>query len=165
MDFFIQEIKKALDVKCFYAAFHLAITLPAMCAAAENPHVKKGKDREKYTNWCSKNFPNANAELLYRLRCGMVHEGSLFKDKKEKYDRVLLTTEGNLIVHNCVIQYNNESCYVINIPIFCKEIIEAVKRWIDNTKNDVNIARNIDKMAKMYSLGVSPYIVGVPVVA
>ena len=89
---FIQDGRKSLEAKNYWSALSVALMLPSMCsrlAYANNPDYRweKGKFRDKkcYVDWCRENidkdgwiisFLGENyAEVLYDIRCDIVHAG------------------------------------------------------------------------------------------
>ncbi len=54
----ISDIKRALDVDCYFSALALALTLPDMCGKAEYPEKRCG---ERYKDWYDDNEANAIA--------------------------------------------------------------------------------------------------------
>lgn len=89
---FIQDGRKSLEAKNYWSALSVALMLPSMCsrlAYANNPDYRwkngKFRDNKCYVDWCSENidkdgwiisFLGENyAEVLYDIRCGIVHAG------------------------------------------------------------------------------------------
>ena len=84
----LDEIQKSLDNECFIAALTMALTLPDICGKAEYPNEKSTKKR--YIDWYTEymgqyekppaafedNLPYSNGEIVYSLRCFMLHQGT-----------------------------------------------------------------------------------------
>ena len=85
IDQIIKEINKALDNDCFLVALMTALTLPDICGAIEYPKESEGSRYKKwYAEYIGKyetdgehdNMPYASADIIYDLRCSMVHNGN-----------------------------------------------------------------------------------------
>ena len=82
----IKEIEQALDEELFIIALNATLTLPDICGNAEYPDKKAGF---RYKEWI-RNFIEANdytkhrgteitiinAEMIYELRCALLHQGN-----------------------------------------------------------------------------------------
>ena len=85
----IDEIEKALSHDLYFAALNLALTLPDICGKAEYPDLRTG---ERYKKWYDENvgvtekppkctedepeMPYLSGEVVYSLRCSLLHEGN-----------------------------------------------------------------------------------------
>ncbi len=108
----IEDINGALNAEAYLAALALALTLPDICARAEYG-ASKGS-RRRYIDWFDEyigkfeeiptgpsgiKMPYLSGEVVYQLRCSMLHQGtpSIEKDKiKEdscKIDQFTLVIE------------------------------------------------------------------------
>lgn len=89
---FIQDGRKSLEAKNYWSALSVALMLPSMCsrlAYANNTDYRwengKFRDKKCYVDWCRENidkdgwiisFLGENyAEVLYDIRCDIVHAG------------------------------------------------------------------------------------------
>lgn len=96
----IDNIDKALKVEAYWAALALMLTLPDICAKAQYPNLRGNKNR--YIKWYNEHIgysekpsyetkndiemPYLSGEVIYQLRCAVLHEGSatIKKDKIEE---------------------------------------------------------------------------------
>ena len=85
----IDETEKALSHDLYFAALNLALTLPDICGKAEYPNLRTG---ERYKKWYDENvgvtenlpkctedepeMPYLSGEVVYSLRCSLLHEGN-----------------------------------------------------------------------------------------
>ncbi len=82
----IKEIETCLKNECYIAALTTALTLPDICGKVEYP---KDNNSSRYKKWYSKwigkyekcpddedNRPYSTADLIYDLRCSLLHEGN-----------------------------------------------------------------------------------------
>jgi hypothetical protein len=94
----IDEIEKALSHDLYFAALNLALTLPDICGKAEYPNLRTG---ERYKKWYDENvgvtekppkctedepeMPYLSGEVVYSLRCSLLHEGNPNLQKNGKH--------------------------------------------------------------------------------
>ena len=80
----IDEIKSCLDNDCPISALSIALIIPDMCGKAEYPNEK---NRQRYVKWFNEwigkyetyegnEMPYLSGDLVYSLRCSMLHEGN-----------------------------------------------------------------------------------------
>lgn len=92
---------------------------------------KNPSDKKNYINWCNTYitqnewlkdfFGNNYSEILYKLRCGIIHEGY---------------AEINNDGKNIYLSYGNNCAYatfekqkVISVELLCKSIFQCVNLW------------------------------------
>lgn len=80
----IEEINRCLDNNCPISALSLALIIPDMCGKAEYPDKR---NKQRYVKWFDEwignyetyegnEMPCLSGELVYSLRCSMLHEGN-----------------------------------------------------------------------------------------
>ena len=85
----IDDIRKALDNDLYFVALGSALTLPDICGKAEYPTEDSSRKRyiewydneigqyERSSNSISKEpMPYLSGEVMYNLRCALLHEGN-----------------------------------------------------------------------------------------
>lgn len=87
----VREINMCLDNGCYMAGLSLALTLPDICGKAIYPELKGSKNcKTRYVKWFDENIgkyeqtdfdvkmgiPYMDGELIYSLRCSVLHEGN-----------------------------------------------------------------------------------------
>ena len=107
----IEDMNRALDHDCYFAALAIALMLPDICGKAKYPKARVG---DRYIDWydeyvgqyekCPKNegnpqdveMPYLSGEVVYSLRCSFLHQGNpnienaKIKDDTCKMDRFTL---------------------------------------------------------------------------
>ena len=82
-----EDIKRALEYNLYFVALSSALTLPDICGKAEYPNERNSKKRyilwyDEYIGKYEKcpdsieNMPWLSGEVIYNLRCSMLHEGN-----------------------------------------------------------------------------------------
>lgn len=82
----IEDVERAIEHECYFAALALALTLPDICGKAEFPNDGNGA---RYKKWCkefvygiqSRNTPSGdmpylNEDMIYSLRNLFLHQGT-----------------------------------------------------------------------------------------
>lgn len=165
MEFLLQDIEKALNCHLYFIALQSALTLPDICGALESASGKAKKTH--YIKWYDENMQGKSilsARDCYAFRNGMVHQ-AYPKHENLSYERVLFVHPDNrifLTVDNSVI--NNAAC--IDLPAFCRNMIESVRIWEQRMKDTHNIRfnKNYLNLIRVHSEGIAPYIGGIPVI-
>lgn len=98
----VEDVERAIEHECYFAALALALTLPDICGQAEFPYEGNGA---RYTKWCrqfvceensrdnpySGDMPYLNDDMLYNLRCAFLHQGipnpsaNIYRGKPPRY--------------------------------------------------------------------------------
>lgn len=142
MNNFIQSLNHSLATENWYAAITLALTLPDICASIDRPGQKIS--RERYAEWFDKYVGDRyimnvndrkhifmNGDDLYSLRCAVLHQGISKIDTPKENNRV----KGKFIFHHSKVVTMHKLCHpesrsiLIEIKIFCEDIIFGVSKW------------------------------------
>jgi hypothetical protein len=133
---FLTEIKGAVDARLFYLALFGTVMLPDLCGALESSDGQASGakfiawfDRymtPQYTLWGRRMF---DGEECYGFRCSMLHQGKV-THPKSKYRRICFVEPDNprRNLHVCGNQDGTE--FYLDIPTFCAEMSQGVKRWL-----------------------------------
>ena len=166
MENLIKEIKSALSHDLYYIALSATLSLPDICGARESSDGIATK--KKYINWFGNYFSREyegylNGEDCYYFRCSMLHQGSTLQPKSN-YSRILFIDpryEHILSVHRGKIN----DALLLNLRLFCNDMIEAVELWLRKKGKSENYRTNHDKFARVHPEGIRPYIKGIPVIS
>lgn len=139
----IDEIDECLEHDMYLAALTIAVTLPDACAKIEYPTIEGNKKR--YTTWVyekmdkydipkidnyneeSPEFIHFDANLLYDLRCRLLHEGrpdfkhKLVTDVKLFYEKSMNAGSTGLTYDNSTPQ-NITRSIVVNVYDLIRKI-------------------------------------------
>lgn len=92
IDRMIEETNKCLDNGLYISALTMALIIPDMCGKAEYPNEKSNKQRYitwfdewigKFETYEGQENPHLTGEIVYSLRCSMLHEGNPTIDKEK----------------------------------------------------------------------------------
>ena len=143
----INEINLCLANECYFSALTMSLMLPDICSRAEFPNLEK-KVGKRYKRWFDRHIgkwerspkvkgvsmPCLTGEVVYSLRCSMLHQGTPN------------ITKGNIKNPNCriddfvlVIEKEKEfNLYVDSAGIYEKELpdgtIEVTRRYRVNVR-------------------------------
>lgn len=160
----LTEVEAALSASLYYMAVVLALMIPDICGAlASADGVSSGL---KYKNWYNANlasqYPSLSAHDCYKLRCGVVHQGRLGHPDMQ-YSRVLFTLPNaqNNHYHNNIVQ----GALNLDAACFCRDVTDAARRWYAAHHNDSSVRVNLPHLVRFRPEGISPYMVGMPLIA
>lgn len=151
MSDFLTAGKTALEGENYWAALSLALMLPSICSRIAyknnvkyyNPNKKKQwEDKACYVDWVNENCKPTSflwyvfkqvgkniGEILYQLRCGALHEGSIIitEDKEVKV---------YFSINSCGVTEFSEFL-LLDISSVCNGIFQMVESWhADNNAED-----------------------------
>ena len=140
------------------------MTLIDMCGALENETGTA--NRSTLEGWYRANLADRytwlKPEDCYGLRCGLVHQGIAKTDAKghaSQWARIffVLMPNGNTFRNSAA-----TDAYLTGLPEFCLDVCSQVKVWAASKQTDAIVQRNMKNLMKFYREGLSPYVVGVP---
>lgn len=160
----VEDVERAIEHECYFAALALALTLPDICRKAAYPTEEKNWKR--YKDWCqefvSENIPRddpyagdmpfMNEDILCSLRCSLLHQGNpsiekgeddrKYWDERCKVDHFILqiTDYGSVegISANVAYKTKCEVCHreiKLSIREICHRICLAAKNYFENNKD------------------------------
>jgi hypothetical protein len=155
----LKEIEVAAEKGLPFLAVAMAVALPDICQSLANADGRSNGVR--YKAWCSANlgdqFSLLTPDDLYSMRCGVLHNGR-FGDMKNSVARVLFSLPGSASFTNCKF----DDAYVYGIVDFCKNFSAAARKWYEEHKSDQHVIANSSRLMQVHENGISPYIVGIP---
>lgn len=163
----INEIKIAIDNKCYIVALIGALTLPDICGKSAYPELKVGA---RYIKWCdtyvyptkddvdrnveTRDFgiTNVNGQIIYSLRCSLLHQGSsdIDNEKCEVEDFTLLIqpkNEFDIYIDNIGVIWSNddfehrERHMSLHIRNICRDLCNAAERYYCEHKDEFNFVK------------------------
>jgi hypothetical protein len=162
---FLTQIKRGLDSNLYFLVLFSVLAIPDICGAIASENGKATKD--KYKAWFDKYVaPKYNGfvsgENCYLFRCSLLHQGSS-QHPGSNYKRVIFVEPSatTYIFHNNILN----DALNIDVRIFCNDIISGAEEWLNENENTDLYKRNSDIFMRRYPNGLSPYIVGVPVIS
>lgn len=163
VDELLREIKVCLKNGCYMAALTTALTLPDICGKTRYPDEKSTRRRyikwfDEYTKQCgifhdnySSDIPHLSGELIYSLRCSVLHEGNPGIDKEKlntDYFELIWRERERAISTNFYAvaifddDKNNRSNeykkYSIDLRYLCNVICQATENYYNNNKELFN---------------------------
>ena len=164
METILSEIELAIKSKLYYLAVAMALTLPDICAALESEDGLTSS--KKYKAWYSENlaekYPRMTDVDCYSLRCGVLHQGRCGHPNSQ-YGRVIFTIPNaqRNVFHNNIIN----DALNLDAPQFCADVVQSVRDWFVGSQHLVNVKANLPNLVRFRPHGLSPYMVGMPVIA
>ena len=158
VDQIIEEINKALDNDCYLVALMTALTLPDICGAVEYPKESEGSRYKKWyaeyigqyeTDGEDKNMPYASADVIYDLRCFMVHNGNPTVDLKKrdlKSFELWITKDMTSGGGASYCESTGERTLELGIRNICFKLCALAKYYYDHNKEKFNFNYTIKDM-------------------
>lgn len=151
----INEINFALDNNLYLVALNTALTLPDICGKAEYTNEKSSKKRyiDWYDNYIGQyeinphntehgiNMPYLSGDVVYSLRCSLLHQGNPNIDKKQNINQFSLVIEKKNefdIYADSASCGNNERTYKVNIRRLCCILCWTVEHYYNTNKEKFN---------------------------
>jgi len=169
----LEQIDKALEANLYYVALFVSLAIPDICGAIGSPDGKATKP--KYVNWFDKYVgPRYSSTIIgrpisfltgedcYYFRCSLLHQGSS-QHTKSSYSRILFVEpSATTNVFHCNIL---NDALNIDVRVFCRDIISGALIWLKDCEGTELYQKNYDMFMRRYPKGLSPYMVGVPVIS
>jgi hypothetical protein len=155
----ISSVYKSLKDENWYAALFVSLTLPDICCGLEY-----GKSSAaKYSAWFEGNVSQYNGFLsgddCSSLRCSFLHEGKediTDQSKRKILDHFKFLTSGAhrfLFKDTSFGDGERESFLVLDVQTFCKDICNAVEKWLEDKSQDQTIQARVKNILEIHGPG------------
>ena len=154
----LDDVNKALDADCYFAALALALTLPDICGKAEYP--QKGTSR-RYKDWYDEyigkyeqsplqeyKMPYLSGEVVHSLRNSLLHQGTPsistddIKEERNKIDHFELVIESkkpfDTYVDAAGIQNESYRTYSVNVRRLCFVLCACARGYYKENRDKFN---------------------------
>lgn len=169
MNNFIHSIQLSIEQKNWYGALTLALTMPDICGKLEFP---KQHTNKRYINWFEKYLGNIYKTTIhgevhvflsgrdaYALRCSYLHggEADITKQKQQEIlDGFVFLASNDPLKKPSHCNRINEILQ-LDTQVFCEDIVEGVKKWIEDNKHKESIQSAASSMLEIHLNGVTLY--------
>jgi hypothetical protein len=160
----IEQIRSGLQANLYYLSLFTVLAVPDICGAidSEDGHATK----KKYIEWFNKYVGPKYRQFLtgedcYYFRCSLLHQGTLQPDRG-KYSRLIFiepSATTNILHCNII-----NDTFNIDVRIFCQDVVVGATQWLNEVEGSERFERNLNKFVRRHPGGLTPYIVGVPVI-
>ena len=160
------EINRCLEVKLYYPALLVSLTIPEICAALALPKAEFVK-KPHYVAFIDQYARDIGISGLecFRLRGGLVHRANLVGHPEFKYTHVLLTLPESAAGVNAVdIQSGDSKALCLDLPLFCQRMYRAAHNWYEDNKLDPLVVENMKDLISYRENGLPPFMEGLPIV-
>ena len=161
MDELIRSIVDALESENWYAALCVALTLPDICGYLENPSEKGIQTR--YEKWFERYMLPRYQRVLamgikhtflhpadcFALRCAVLHssDDSITEQRAKEVLERFQFVKPSLNFSHC---NQSGSTLQLQVDVFCAEIIDGVRHWLDDIRGNTEIENRIVSRMKIY---------------
>ncbi len=172
MESIYEQIDAALSANLYFLAISATVSLPDICATlATGKHTTALEYKEWFRENASHLFKNFGEDECYEVRCGVVHSARMMggKHKYSRYDRVLFVPPGSrMTFHDSVLGNRDgpgECAVMMDAAKFCRAMIGAARAWEKTQAGNDAFRASLDKVVRVRSKGLDPFISGFPVIA
>ena len=164
MEDLLKQIRFALAFNLYYLALFSSLALPDVCSALSSLNGQTSK--KQYAAWFDQYAKGKCSNLLdgtecYYFRCSFLHQGNT-EHKDLGYSRILFIEPNSVMLgHDNIMN----DALNLDLNIFCTGMISAVEEWLNKINSDPVFLKNYAVFMKRYKDGLSPYIVGIPVIS
>lgn len=162
---FLAQIKNGLGVNLYLLSLFSALAIPDLCGAMSSENGEASA--EKYKAWFDKYVASKyngflSGENCYFFRCSLLHQGRS-QHPSSNYKRVLFVepSASTNVFHNNIMN----DALNIDVRIFCNDMISGAEKSLGENEETELYKKNYDKFMRRYPDGLSPYVVGVPVIS
>jgi hypothetical protein len=164
MDLMLAQITGALDRGFHYLAVIGALTLPDQCAALESADGRSNQVRYEawFNAWVAPKYHGWLSSFdVYRLRCGVVHQGTLGPDGMQ-YTRIAFgINRPNIHCNRGTV--GGQTTLQLDAGMFCHEVMQSVREWYAAKHDDQNVQANMPRLLQFRPQGISAF--NFPVIA
>lgn len=156
----IEEIRAALKEGLFSLALTGTLAAIDVCGALESENGRS--TGERFKTWSDNNlrhqFPTLRPEDLWKMRCGLLHQGRL---EAKEYSSILFALPNDKGVHI----HNNTINDALNLDLvtFCNTVLDAIEAWWN--LNATREPSNAKFLIRRRTNGLMPIMDGVTVLS
>ena len=142
---FLKEIQKELKSGLFLATLIMSLIIPDVCNGENTNKDKYIKWVKKYYNRQSCISEDFDANVVYMLRCSILHSAKTYQNVSLRYNS---KTDYNL-GHISIVTHDNKTGKEVreiglNINEFAEEMIASAKKYMTDTGKDPLLFSMID---------------------
>ena len=155
----LYDIEKASAAKLYRIALLAALTIPDIGGARDATDGKANRDR--YTDWfdkyvAPKYFAFRTQYLTgrdcYQFRCVLLHQGQQIHPNSRYTRSVFLFAPRDNIAYCGALTLDNGQTLAIDIPIFCRHMVDAARDWLDAVESTRLFQTNSTNALELYKL-------------
>ena len=140
MENFVNAMMQTTKNENWYASLFIALSLPDICGKIDTPAEGPGPRYKAWFNTYINDELRANLSGTdcYALRCALLHQG-VDDTATQRASEVVTRFEFNVLTsmltyHNVMSECGSK--LQLNVGDFCKDIRDAVTKWLDAIEDD-----------------------------
>jgi hypothetical protein len=90
----------------------------------------------------------------YALRCAYVHEGRgqiLDQRARQALTQFHFVAPWQNVFHNCLVDRRGSLTLILQVDIFCRDMIDAVRRWSDDVASNQAIQERLQCLLEIHA--------------
>jgi hypothetical protein len=168
MQALFNQIHWAVENNAYYLGLYASLTLPDICGAmsSENGWATQAKYVAWFNKYVGPRYPGGifTGDDCYNFRCSLLHQGRT-QHPSGRYSRILFVEPGPQNRGNVFHRNIMNDALNIDVRIFCGDLLFGAQQWLEEVWQSPEFERNYEQYARRYPNGLTPYIVGLPVVS
>lgn len=162
----VVETQLAVGHRLYMLALMGSLALPSILSALETENGQSTGDT--YKAWLMQHgaATENGADLIYGLRCSLLHQGSAYPHRAE-VRAAFRWPEGPLILHGYdTVSEAGDVVAWFDIPTFVEDMAKDVDRWLNQYGALPLVQKNVERFARFRPEGLPGHTPpGVPVIA
>jgi len=167
MEELFKQVESAATQGLWYPALLASLEIPDICGAMASPDGRATPGR--YIAWFDRyvgpkyyipEFTVFTGRDCWNLRCSMLHQGSTVKTTS-RYERLVFRPKGGHLgaFPDIEVDGTKTSLLTLEIPAFCKDIVDGGTVWLTEVKETPEFKRNFEKFMQARPNGL-PGLIG-----
>ncbi len=164
----LDQIDRGLQANLYYLSLISALSVPDMCAALGSQDGRT--DGKRYADWFNQNVAdkyngNFDGETCYQFRCSLLHQGTT-QHRASAYSRIIFVEPPtHYFFHNQIFDHGPDRiAFNLDVQEFCRDMIASARDWLNANETTQTYKDNYPKFIRRYPDGISPFIIGTPVI-
>lgn len=162
----LEQVRAASDQGLYLVALMSTLAIPDICGALGSDNGRA--TGPKYRSWLVEHAKEDRdiADLIYDVRCSLLHQGSLRRRKGKEPARIaFVVPDDEFSVHRATYsESDGESVFWLSIPAFADELSAAGAAWAARYGGSATVLRNMENYVRAHPEGHPGFFSGYPVV-
>lgn len=146
----IKQIRAASEGGLYYLALYGVLALPDICGALASDNGRAAGP--KYKAWLREFVPSeaADADIVWGLRCSLLHQGSALPDGGHFPVAFTFATPAQTPqLHNLSTVVGDDQVGWTSVPTFIENVTNGVEQWLAEYGDSATVTRNLEKFARL----------------
>jgi hypothetical protein len=165
----LDDIRRAIEARLYYPALAVALTVPEICVGltrVNSVFVTKNDYVSFVDKYTAERDLGMDGLACYQLRGGVIHRGNAAGHPFFGSTHVVFCLpESPSSMHALSIDTGSKKAAMIELVTFCRTMVRAAEAWYEDHRENESVIANMPALLSYRANGISPFIVGIPVIA